>query len=308
MQKLHVVRVPQAQAAVAQAGSAPAQSESASVPEPSREWHSHHEWRAALELHFAARADRTILARRVHSGPFMVQRPFYPDGPVCHVYIVHPPGGVVGGDSLELAVHTAPGSHALLTTPAATKFYRNAGRFAMQRQQLQLDRATLEWLPQETILYPQASVQLLTRVRLCKRSRFIGWEIVCYGRPASHLRYEQGRVTQDFELWVDDTPLLIDRLRLDAESQPMRAAYGLANHPVLATMLAYPAHQGLLERVRAVSVAGVSFACSHVDGALVVRAIGEHVDRVRAVMENAWRCLRPLVIGREPVAPRIWST
>jgi urease accessory protein len=274
-------------------------------------------WAATLELDFASRGpasshgasnSQTFVARRSHHGPLLIQRPFYPEGPVCHAYIVHPPGGIVGGDHLNLTVRCAPGSHALLTTPAATKFYRSAGRTAVQTQHLHLDRATLEWLPQETILYPQASAQITTRVQLCAHSRFIGWEIVCYGRPASGLAYVEGDASQDFELWIDDLPLLIDRLRLDGASAPMRAAYGLAGRPVLATLFAYPATESLLELLRSNDSPTVSFAASCVDGALVVRAVGGQVDRVRAVMENAWRQLRPRVIGCEPVAPRIWAT
>jgi len=271
-------------------------------------------WLASLELEFAAREDRTYLARRAHVGPLVVQRPFYPEGGVCHAYVVHPPGGIVGADRLELAVRAQPGSHALLTTPAATKFYGNGGRLALQSQVLTLDRATLEWLPQETILFPQASVRTATRVRLCKASRFIGWEVVCYGRPASGLNYTEGEVAQDFELWLDGAPLLIDRLRLSGEKEALRASYGLAGRPVMATLLAYPATASLLEGARAAARAvpsasrDIEFACSHVDGVIVARVVGKHVDQVRAVMENVWRQLRPPVIGREAVAPRIWST
>jgi urease accessory protein len=271
-------------------------------------------WHASLDLEFAVRADRTYLARRAHVGPLVVQRPFYPEGGVCHAYIVHPPGGIVGSDRLELTAHAGPGSHALLTTPAATKFYRNSGRGAVQSQTLELDRATFEWLPQETILYPHASARVSTQVRLCKQSRFIGWEIVCFGRPASGLDYGQGRVAQDFELWLEGAPLLIDRLRIDGAADPMRAAYGLAGNPVMATLLAYPADKTVLEWIREPAhhrsnqPSSVHFACSAVDGAFVARAVGKHVDQVRAVMENVWRRLRPHVVGRDAVAPRIWST
>jgi urease accessory protein len=244
-----------------------------------------------------------------------VQRPFYPEGGVCHAYIVHPPGGIVRGDRLELNVRAGPGSHALLTTPAATKFYRNTGYSASQSQTLELDHASLEWLPQETIFYPQASARVSTRVRLCRQSRFIGWEVVCLGRPASGMTYAQGKIAQDFELWLEETPLLIDRLRLDGAAAPMHAAYGLAANPVMATLLAYPASAALLEAVRQsvdgfthVPLLSSQFACSHVDGVFVARAVGAHADQVRAVMEIVWRRLRPHVIGRDAVAPRIWST
>jgi urease accessory protein len=112
-------------------------------------------WLAELDLGFAPRGSRTVLARRRHRGPLAVQRPFHPEGDVCHVYLLHPPGGVVAGDRLAIRVAADPGAEALLTTPAAGKFYRSEGPVARQTVALEIgEGASLEWLPQETILYP----------------------------------------------------------------------------------------------------------------------------------------------------------
>lgn len=218
-------------------------------------------WHASLDLDFALSGSRTVLARRSHVGPLVVQRPFYPEGDVCHVYLVHPPGGVVGGDTLELSARVRDGAHALVTTPAATKFYRSDGRIARQLQDITIGAATFEWLPQETILFPDAYANVVTRVRLSERSRFIGWEIVCYGRPASGLQYAGGRAHQDFELWLGDVPLVLDHLRLDGASDAMQSRFGLAGRTVLGTMFAYPADDALLELARSVSMEGDTGPC-----------------------------------------------
>lgn len=283
-------------------------------------------WLASLDLEFALNGgSRTVLARRSHVGPLVVQRPFYPEGDVCHVYLVHPPGGVVGGDTLELRAQVRDGAHALITTPAATKFYRSERRLARQVQDIALDAATFEWLPQETILFPDAHASIATRVRLSERSKFIGWEIVCYGRPASGLKYSSGRAHQDFELWLNDTPLVLDHLRLDGASDSMQARFGLAGHTVLGTMFAYPADDALLELARSVlltancapaadsaSVAGSAplahIACTKVDGVLVCRAVGSQADAVRRALTSIWSVIRPRIAGRAATPPRIWST
>ena len=265
-------------------------------------------WLASLDLEFAAHGTRTVLARRSHVGPLVVQRPFYPEGGVCHVYLVHPPGGVVGGDQLELRVSVAEGAHALITTPAATKFYRSDARIARQTQDITMGAATFEWLPQETILFPDAYANIATRVRLSERSRFIGWEIVCYGRPASGLGFSGGRAHQDFELWLNDVPLTLDHLRLDGGSDTMTARYGLAGQPVLGTMFAFPADDALLELARTVTVAGVQSACTKVDGVLACRALGAQADAVRRQLASIWALIRPHVVGRAAVPPRIWAT
>jgi urease accessory protein len=126
-------------------------------------------WQARLELQFQRRRNRTVLTHRAHSGPLLVQRAFYPetlndsldDSQPCHVYIIHPPGGVVSGDELRLDVEVQAQAHALLTTPAAGKFYRrHAQRVARLTQTLQVDGGVLEWMPQENIYYPEAATQL----------------------------------------------------------------------------------------------------------------------------------------------------
>jgi urease accessory protein len=265
-------------------------------------------WLASLDLEFAAQAGRTVLARRSHVGPLVVQRPFYPEGDVCHVYLVHPPGGVVGGDRLELRVLARDGSHALVTTPAATKFYRSEGRVARQLQEISLDAACFEWLPQETILFPDACANIATRVRLTERSRFIGWEVVCYGRPASGLAYSSGLAHQDFELWLNDAPLVLDHLRLDGASQVMQARFGMSACSSLGTMFSFPADDALLDFARSVTVEGVLAASTKVDGVLVTRAIGSHADAVRKQLTLIWSSIRPHVAGRPATPPRIWST
>lgn len=283
-------------------------------------------WDASLELEFALLNSRTFLARRASVGPLVVQRPFYPEGDVCHVYLVHPPGGVVGGDRLELNILAKEGAHALITTPAATKFYRSDGRIARQKQEILAHAATVEWLPQETIVFPDAQARIATCVKLSERSRFIGWEIACYGRPASGLAFSGGRVSQDFELWVNGTPLVLDHLRLAGASAAMQAPFGLAGQPVLGTLFAYPANDALLETVRAVTGEGViaendmregsglretanlMSASTCVDGALVCRAVGAQADAVRRLFTAIWREVRPAITGRAAVSPRIWAT
>src|SRR5258706_11967801 len=112
-------------------------------------------WHASLELRFEARASCSVVAHSSHHGPLRVQRAFYPEGPtVCHVYVLHPPGGVVPGDQLSFDVGVESGARALITTPAATKVYRSDGRRAVQRTRLSVaPGAALEWLPQETIVF-----------------------------------------------------------------------------------------------------------------------------------------------------------
>jgi len=282
-------------------------------------------WQAELRLRFAVEPPLTAtrLVERQHRGPLVVQRPFHPEGDPCHTYIVHPPGGVVGGDELRIDVKIEPGAHALITTPAATKFYRCDGRLASQVQELRAEGATLEWLPQENIFYRAALVRTATRVQIDAHSRFIGWEIGCLGLPARGEAFDAGNLGLDFELWRDRggnvsalvpherqrcAPVFIDRLRLAGNSAARDAGWGLAGGTAMGTMLATPATAAQVELVRELIATHPAAGVTLVDGVLVLRALAAQGEAVRQLFVSVWRVLRPGIIGREAVPPRIWAT
>lgn len=282
-------------------------------------------WQARLELRFEASEARTRLAHRRHHGPLLVQRIFHPEpardagAPTCepcHVYLLHPPGGVVSGDELQLIAEVRPKAHALLTTPAAGKFYRRGPpiggepRVARLVQTLAVNDGVLEWLPQENIFYPDSAATLCTRVELGDGARFIGWEIGCLGLPASRASLGSGAVRASFELWRGAAPLLLDRLNI--EGSALGARWGLAGHSALGTWLAYPAGATLLALAHAtvapMNCADLTLACTLVDGALCCRGLAARADRLKQAFIDLWSALRPQLLGRVAIAPRIWAT
>ena len=268
-------------------------------------------WRARLDLGFAPRDGRSSLVARRHAGPLRVQRPFYPEGnEICHVYVLHPPGGVVGGDELLIGVAVEEGAHALITTPAAGKFYRSGGAVARQRQTLRVaEAAVLEWLPQENILFEGAQVELLTRVELAEHAAFIGWEITCLGRRGAGEGFQQGELRQRLEVWRAGTPLLVERGRYDAGAAVMTSPWGLAGRAVCGTLVCVHHDPDLLERMReAIGVREGLFGVTQLEGVIVCRYLGDHADEARQCFEHAWTLLRPAVLQRAACAPRIWAT
>jgi urease accessory protein len=277
-------------------------------------------WQARLQLAFERSRGRTRLAQRRHCGPLLVQRAFYPEPPPaaagmaaepCHVYILHPPAGVVSGDELQLEVEVGPGAHALLTTPAAGKFYRcDAQQHARLSQRLRVDGGVLEWLPQENIFYPEAAVELRTVVQLSGTARFFGWEIGCLGLPANQASLGGGVVRQAFELWLQQTPLLLERLHI--ERPVLNSRWGLAGHTALGSALAYPAGPVQLEQARAalagMNCADLTLACTLVDAVLSCRGYAARADRLKQAFVDLWGALRPPLLGRRAIPPRIWAT
>ena len=266
-------------------------------------------WQAELKLQFAQRASKTILASRSQRGPLAIQRPFDPEGEVCHTYVLHPPGGVVGGDQLQMHFKVDPSAHALLTTPGATKFYRSAGLQAVQAQHFNVSEGCLEWLPQENIFFPSTHAVLSSEIRLQGAAQYIGWEVHCLGRPAISEAFNQGRVLFKTSLSRDNKPLLLDRLVVNGERDVLSAA-GLRGQPVFATLLATPADMDLLELVRPLceeaemGTAGATL----LNGVLVVRYLGSSTAQAHRLFRAIWQVIRPAITGRAATPPRIWNT
>jgi urease accessory protein len=270
-------------------------------------------WRGRLALGLERRGTRTVVASREHVGPLVVQRPFYPESDgTCHLYLLHPPGGVVGGDRLETEVEVARGGAALVTTPAATKLYRSAGPLSLVSNQLTVQSgAALEWLPQETIAFGGSRTRLTTRVALEPDAVFLGWEVSCLGRPASGDGFASGELDQRFELTLAGRPLLVDRLHTEGGGSLQRGAWGWGGRTVYGCFVATGTPAGAVEAIRAAlppGRPGELLAVTRVGGVLVLRFLGHGAERARACLGVAWSLAREAVLGKPACAPRIWAT
>jgi len=268
-------------------------------------------WQAQLALGFEHRPMRTVLKHTHHVGPLRVQRPFYPEDGLPHVYLLHPPGGVAGSDSLDISIDMKENSQALLTSPGSTKFYRSAGATACVKQNLVLEQgASLEWFPQENIIFPGAKLHSQTRIDLASDACFMGWEINCLGRPCNDEQFSHGQLYSRLELYRDQQPLLIECQRV-ADQAALQAATGLRGYPMQALFLATPCDESHLERVReclAAKAADFPIAATLVDGLLIVRALGHQTEALQQQLIPLWQVLRPLLLNRPADVPRIWAT
>jgi len=263
-------------------------------------------WQAELSLDFAVQEGRTVLARRRHEGPLVVQKPFYPEGKeVCHAIVVHPPGGIAAGDELELRTAAGPGAHALLTTPGAAKWYRSAGSVARQDIGFDVD-GVLEWLPQESIVFDGARADIRCEVELAAGARYIGWEILCLGRTGSGERFANGDLRIETRIARDGKPLWLERGRIEGGGRIMSSPAALAGRSVCATLIACAdeLNGALIAECRALP----ELAVTHLPGVLVARHLGDSSEDAKRLLTRLWRIVRPALIGREAVEPRIWTT
>lgn len=189
----------------------------------------HPAWHAQLELAYARAGDATRPVTRRHAGPLRVQKHLYAEGPeVCQHILVHPPGGIAGGDSLAFDVRLGERAWAQLTSPGAAKWYRAA---CPSRQTLEIHLepgATLEWLPQESIVFAGAQAELETRIQLRGDARLFYWDMVALGRPASGERFASGHFVAALDIRRDDRLLWHERQRIDGGDRLLDSPIGLA--------------------------------------------------------------------------------
>ncbi len=264
-------------------------------------------WEACLNLEFLSNGDGKTLLKRRHHGPLTVQRPFYPEGGICHVYLLHPPGGVVAGDRLAIDVEAGAQAEALVTTPAAGKFYRSSGNQALQQVSVRLDvGAVVEWLPQETIVYEGARLISSVDVSLSEDSRFLGWEMMALGRPAAGEEFNEGEVILDWRIVRNRKPLYLEKMRLDAAA--FAARWGLNGQSCCGTLFATPASPKHLEMVRRLIGDEPRQGATLIDDLLICRASATQTYEVRQFFDRVRTAIRNGIIRRESYAPRIWAT
>ena len=269
-------------------------------------------WSAALDLRYECRERRTVLAARSHHGPLRVQRPFYQEGEsVCQSIVIHPPGGIVAGDRLAIAATAARGAHALLTTPGASKWYRSTGPEASQGVKLCVEpEAVLEWMPLESIVFDGARVDQRLRVDLAQGARYVGWEITCFGRTASGERFAHGRLRQRTEVYQGARPIFVEYADIEGGSRVLASKAGLAGYTVNALMLAagFDASRALIASLRAVPAGKGDLAgITTLPQVTIARYLGHSAHPARDWCTNLWRVLRPAMLQREALPPRIWA-
>jgi len=267
-------------------------------------------WIAELELRFSKSKSKTFLSTRKHIGPLTIQRPFYPEGGLCHLYLLHPPGGIVGGDQLSIEVNTDSNSSSLLTTPGATKVYRTSDHkhSTINQNFIVAEDSSFEWLPMETIVFPGANSQFSSKLLLSGNARVAAWEVYCLGRPAINESFDFGSLNFSLELWRDGMPILLDKLMIDKTE--LESVVGLRGFPVFGTFIISKTNKKVLETVRTMMIETDSCVTgvTQIEDIIIVRSLAKKTYLVQDLFKKIWQTVRPLVFEREASIPRIWAT
>ncbi len=276
-------------------------------------------WPASLTLAFSTYAEANTRITRMniarHYGPLRVQRPFYPEGRdgCCHVYLLHPPGGVASGDELRIDVTVAANAHTLLTTPAANKLYKadSHGVAWNQHTQLKIAKgATLEWLPQETLAFDGSRGKQTIVIDMEQGANCLGWEILGLGRPASSLPFISGQLEQHFQINRAGRPLWIERQIVDPNHPRFAGKWGQGGATVHATLWAVGLEnpEDVIKALREQLVAEPHWAVTYRRGVLLLRYLGMERNQAWELLQQAREVLRPHLTGLPATIPRIWLT
>jgi len=285
-------------------------------------------WHARLDLQYRLQASpvatgasadspasRTV-AHHQHDGPLRILKSLYPEGPICHNVLVHPPGGLVGGDTLDIRVQVEPGAHGLVTTPGATRFYRSLGEPALQRSSLHLaEGARLEWLPLEALAYNACDAHNELRMHLAPGAELMGWDITALGLPHANQPFEQGSFAQHIELpgvWLERGRIAASDTRL------LQSPLGLAGQRCVGSLflvagsaLGRARSEQALALAREASaghtLADWSGATCPNEQVVVVRVLGPQVEPVMQLLRAVWASWRSQLWQLGSTPPRIWA-
>lgn len=271
-------------------------------------------WPQQLDIALEQNGARTVASHH-HAGGLRLLAAHYPEGPQrCHLTLVHPPGGLVGGDEIDLHLRAAPHTQALITTPGATRFYRSLGGRAVQRAHLHLQAgARVEWLPLESIAYPGCLAENRLQFTLEPEAQLIAWDLLALGLPAGNADFARGRFTQHLE-WPGHW---LERGRIDAaDAALLHAPGGWAGHTAQGTLLlaagsalSADSRAALLDAARALAAQlgnGWVGATSPQPHLVLVRGLADRIEPLLRLWQAIWSAWRQIAWQTAACAPRVW--
>ena len=273
-------------------------------------------WLARLDLDYTLEAERSV-ARYLHQGPLRILQSLYPEGDaVCHNVLVHPPSGLVGGDTLDMQVSVGAGAHGLVTTPGATRFYRSEAGLATQQVHARVESgARLEWLPLEAIAYNGCDGINRAVFDLAPGAEMMTWDITALGLPAANMPFAQGTFRQHLEIpgvWLERGTINATDTRL------MNSPLGMAGQRCMATLVFAAGNAIATERSdRALACARelleasglrlTAGATSPHQQVIVLRVLSPVTEPAMQLLRQVWAAWRQEMWDLPGAVPRLWN-
>lgn len=289
-------------------------------------------WQASIKLEFRKDKDKTLMVRNLHYGPLVVQKPFYPEI-ACHVYLLHPPGGVASCDHLSVEAKAHEHSQVLITTPGATKFYKGENNYSLFEQNFYVENgASLEYLPAQNIFYKGTHTKVKTTFYLKDNSRFAFRDVSKCGMKDELSPFENSSLFNTVTIIENGKEKLIETSFIDGQ-EDLEALSGNNGCVYTGTFITNKVCDDTLSKIRALldtyfcnektqspltddsTASEASYnnpqfyaAAGVVDNFTVVRFLSSKNEAIEKAIVEIWKLTRLETIGLEPCSPRIWST
>ncbi len=265
-----------------------------------------------MRVSFKRRGVATVLDEFYQSGCLKARLPRTPDGDWTTAVTLNTSGGIAGGDRLALSLSAAAGTRATVTAQAAERFYRSVAGGAASSVATRIavaEAASLEWLPQETILYDRCDVVRRLEVDLAPDAWFLGVESLVFGRAAMGETVETGSLRDLIRVRRGGALLLHDAIRMDGEVSAAlgRVAVGRGARAMATLVHVAPDAEtwrdGLREALAVCHAgAGLESGVSAWNGMLIARILAADGAGLRRAVTAGLAVLR----GTRPL-PRVWQ-
>ncbi len=262
------------------------------------------------ELVFGRRGAETVLRHLHQRNPCRILFPDADAGEPKLAVLLTTSGGLTGGDDIRIRVAMEAGAEGVVTTQAAEKLYRSLGPNTRIAVDLSIAADSwFEYLPQETILFDNARLDRRTCVDVEKSGRFLGCEMVAFGRAAHGEAMTSGHLFDRWQVWRDGKLLWSDALLLDGDiAASLASPFQFAGATAIATAIYVgPDAEDLLPVARELAQSTEHGGASLVGGVLVARFVDRSARVVRHDLMHYLMNLRHAA-GRAAVLPRIWHS
>lgn len=259
----------------------------------------------AARLAFANRNNRNSIVERYASAPVRILTPSIQGG-IPEAVLANTSGGIAGGDTSHVDILVAQNAQALVTGQAAEKIYRSIDMPASIRTVIKIeDGSTLEYLPQESILFDGAKLNRAVNISLGARSCLLLSEMFVLGRWAMNEDFTRGIFLDRWSIDVAGQPIWREGLRVEGGLSSLSSSLGFANARALATIFYAGANAAeVLGLAR--DVIGPMGGATIVRGMLVVRMLGNEAGMLKQQLGEIISIIRAAALGRPAEVPRVW--
>jgi urease accessory protein len=272
--------------------------------------------RGVAEIGFACHGGgATCLSHLYQHGALRVMFPRPEPGEPPVAVLVTTSGGLVAGDRLTVTIDLAANTRAHVTASAAEKIYRSTGATTEIGQCLSVgERAWLEYVPPETILFDGARLRRRTALDLTAGAGFLGGGILVFGRRARGETFGRGFLHETWEVSRGGRLVWGDALHLDGDIAAIMADPAcFAGAAACATLVLVPQAgdpRSFVDAARAVqrqsSAPGLRAGVTAVNGIVVARWLGPDAAVLRRTYADLACHLRAAAMGLPARLPRLW--